>query len=51
MPNFYPEGQKIDFNANIINILKKKKILLCPSAISGVNHLMTDFFKLRRIML
>jgi len=47
----YPEGQKIDFNANIIKILKKKKILLCPSAISGVNNLMTDFFKLRRIMM
>ena len=47
----YPEGQKVDFNESIIKILKKKKILLCPSAISGVNHFMTDFFKLKRIML
>ena len=46
----YPEGQKIDFNQNVQKILKEKKIIVCPTAINGINNLNTDLFLLRRIL-
>ena len=45
----YPEGQKIDFNEKIIDYLKYKKIICCPTAQYGFNNLKTDLFKLKRI--
>ena len=46
----YPEGQKNDFNSQIINELKKRNIISCPTAINGHNSFSTDLFKLKRIM-
>lgn len=45
----YPEGQKKDFNTGIINYLKKKGIIICPTAIAGYNSIKSNLFKLRRI--
>ena len=47
----YPEGQKIDFNHNVQKILREKKIVVCPTAINGINNLDTDLFLLRRIII
>ncbi len=47
----YPEGTQNDFNKNIINILKKRKIISCPTALFGYNKLEDDLFKLKRIMI
>ena len=47
----YPEGQKKDYTNYVINKLKSKKIICCPSAISGKNDIRTDFFNLKRDML
>ena len=47
----YPEGQKKDYTNYVINKLKSKKIICCPSAISGKNNIRTDFFNLKRDML
>lgn len=46
----YPEGQAGDFNEEIIKVLKKKKIVCCPSAEIGLNDKNTDLFHLKRIM-
>ena len=40
----YPEGQKIDFNTKIINKLKRKGVICCPTAIKGTNNLNSDRF-------
>lgn len=45
----YPEGQRKDFNANIIKYLKRKGIKICPSAIPGYNNNRSNPFRLRRI--
>ena len=45
----YPEGQRKDFNSNIIEYLKKKGIKICPTAISGYNSNKSSPFRLRRI--
>ena len=45
----YPEGQKIDYNDFVINFLIKNGIKICPSAISGINNIHSDFFNLKRI--
>ncbi len=47
----YPEGQKIDFNTKIINKLKRKGVICCPTAIKGTNNLNSDLFKLKREMI
>jgi peptidoglycan/xylan/chitin deacetylase (PgdA/CDA1 family) len=47
----YPEGQKIDFNPRVINLLKKSGIKCCPTAIDGFNSLNTNAFKIKRIVL
>ena len=46
----YPEGQPNHYNADVIHILKKKKIKCCPSAISGINKISEDLFHMKRIM-
>lgn len=46
----YPEGQNIHFNEKVIEILKRNKILCCPSAIDGINKGSEDLFTLKRIM-
>lgn len=47
----YPEGQKEHFNKNVINVLIKNRIECCPTAIHGVNNLITNPFLLKRIMI
>ena len=46
---FISEGQRKDFNANIIKYLKRKGIKICPSAIPGYNNNRSNPFRLRRI--
>lgn len=47
----YPEGQARDFNQDVIGHLKRRNIIISPSAINGYNHFPnTDPFYLRRIM-
>jgi len=45
----YPEGQHNHYNQNVIDKLKEKGILCCPSAIDGVNDITIDLFNLKRI--
>ena len=40
--------QKIDFNYKIIQKLKNRGIIVCPTAINGINTLNTNLFKLKR---
>ena len=47
----YPEGRKIDFNDIIIKKLKNRGIIVCPTAIDGINTLNTNLFKLKRKMI
>ena len=47
----YPEGQKIDFNDDVIQTLKKNGIKCCPTAMEGVNELrLSSLFHLKRVM-
>ena len=46
----YPEGQRNHYNKKIKDLLKKKKIRFCPSAITGVNKFNDNLFDLKRIM-
>jgi peptidoglycan/xylan/chitin deacetylase (PgdA/CDA1 family) len=47
----YPEGQRHDFNENVIEKLKSKDIKCCPSAIDGLNELtIGSMFHLQRVM-
>ncbi len=46
----YPEGQYIHYNETVIEILKKKGIVCCPSAVNGTNTIEIDMFNLKRIM-
>ncbi len=46
----YPEGRKIDFNYKLIQKLKNRGIIVCPTAIDGINTLNTNLFKLKRKM-
>ncbi len=47
----YPEGQAGDYNADVIEHLRSRKITLSPSAIDGQNSFPgTDPFHIRRIM-
>jgi peptidoglycan/xylan/chitin deacetylase (PgdA/CDA1 family) len=45
----YPEGLKHCFSEKVINCLKKHGIECCPTALSGLNKINTDLFKLKRI--
>jgi hypothetical protein len=47
----YPEGQKKDFNKNVIAELKKNNIRSCPTAIDGLNDsTIGSMFHLKRVM-
>ena len=46
----YPEGQKKHYNNYVIKILKKNKIVCCPSAINGKNSHLENLFHLKRTM-
>ena len=47
----YPEGQKNDFNENVIAELKKNNIRCCPTAIDGLNDsTIGSMFYLKRVM-
>lgn len=46
----YPEGQGNHYNDSVIDIIKKAGVVVCPSAISGLNEVGADPFHLRRIM-
>lgn len=45
----YPEGLSHHFTERCIEVLKAKGVLICPSAIHGVNDIETDLFFLNRI--
>jgi len=45
----YPEGQKSDFNDNVINILKQSGYICSPTAMYGWNPLNSDPFHLKRV--
>lgn len=46
----YPEGQRKDYNREIILFLKEQGIVCCPTARVGLNDPSIDLFNLRRIM-
>lgn len=46
----YPEGQAHHYSQSVINLLKKRGIICCPSAIEGINPPGADLFHLKRIM-
>ena len=46
----YPEGQSEHFNDHVIAIIKKARIKICPTAISGINYPGADPFHLKRMM-
>ena len=45
----YPEGLKHTYGKREINLLKRKGIVLCPSAEFGVNSKKSNLFNLKRI--
>ena len=46
----YPQGQANHYNFKVINNLKKSGIIICPTAINGVNSLDIDLIELKRNM-
>lgn len=46
----YPEGQAHHFNDMVIGELKRGGVIICPTAIAGVNPPGTNPFRLKRIM-
>lgn len=46
----YPEGQEEHYNDQVISLLKKNGVEICPSAIEGENYDKNDSFHLRRNM-
>ena len=46
----YPEGLEHCYSENVINELKKRGILCCPTAIQGSNNILDDLFHLKRVM-
>ena len=47
----YPEGLSHCYSETVIEELKKRDILCCPTAINGTNKIGDDLFHLKRIML
>jgi len=47
----YPEGLRHHYSENVINKLKKRGILCCPTAINGFNNISDDLFHLKRVMI
>lgn len=45
----YPEGLSFTYGKREINLLKKKGVILCPSANFGINNKKSDLFNLKRI--
>ena len=45
----YPEGLSQHFSQRCIDVLRAAGILICPSAIPGVNDNHTDLFHINRI--
>ena len=45
----YPEGLRHTYGKREISLLKKRGIILCPSAEFGINNNKTDLFRLKRI--
>lgn len=46
----YPEGQPQHYNQQVIDFLKSRDIICCPSAVHGENNGTEDLFNLKRIM-
>ena len=44
----YPQGQANHYNSLVIDNLKNRGILSCPTAINGVNYEDVDLFELKR---
>ena len=47
----YPEGQLNSYSKDVIKVLKKHGIQICPTAIDGTNPSFSDLFHLKRIMI
>jgi len=45
----YPEGQTYCYDQKVIDALKKRNILCCPTAIEGINNYNEDLFHLKRV--
>lgn len=45
----YPDGLKSSFNSKVIKVLKKNKIISCPTALHGINSAGDNLFKLKRV--
>ncbi|MCW5798230.1 MAG: NodB homology domain-containing protein [Nitrospira sp.] len=46
----YPEGMPNCYSARVIEVLKRRGIRCCPSAVDGVNDSTADLFHLKRVM-
>ena len=47
----YPQGQANHYNASVVEALKKRGIICCPTAIDGMNTKETGLFDLYRTMI
>ena len=45
----YPEGMNNSYNNQVVKVLKKNGIKICPTAIQGYNSIDSDLFNLKRV--
>jgi len=46
----YPEGLDYCYSDNVIKVLKNHGVVCCPTAEYGLNHVNSDLFRLKRIL-
>ena len=46
----YPEGDRRSFSKDVSSQLQQKGVVMCPTALSGVNRPGDDLFELRRVL-
>ncbi len=47
----YPEGLEHCYSNEVIEVLRGKGVVCCPTAVDGINDRQTNLFRLRRIMI
>lgn len=47
----YPEGLEHCYSDQVIEVLREKGVVCCPTAVDGINGSPSDLFRLRRIMI
>jgi len=47
----YPEGLEHCYSNEVVEVLRGKGVVCCPTAVDGINDPQTDLFHLRRIMI